>query len=365
MERMKNRNAGIWIVIGIALIIGGVVILASGERKGLEWRSNWSWDISVQDGIPETKSTDGDFMLDKTERYKLTLQWNPEGSHPRDVREKNMGFVTGCTVTDDHGRLVFASSGLAETEQVTMELEAGTYHLGYYYFTNAEEFTAFAENWLCGKQKAEDLAGSYDFSALSKNGTWKMNYSLKTDVAVIFGTTTILSVLTILTGALVVTLAVLSLVGKKRTSGKRYDERQELEQGRGFRAAFFSVLISIFISLMMELSGVVPEQDAVLLYEIALFVGITVYVVYGVWHECYFALNEKLSGMVVMFLCIGCINLLLSIPHLILEGVYDEDGKLSTTILNLMCAGTCFALLITVLLKKIHDLHSADAEDEE
>ena len=363
---MRKQSAMIiCLIIGIVLITTGMVFQIAKKDKSLNWRSEHKWTIFVNDGSVDPGTSAGEFFIEKDGTYALQLGWTLQGLKAEEVTTGNPGFVTACLLKDDRGNVLYSKTGLAAEERVTLDLTAGNYHLDYAYFADRDAFSEYAGKWLCGSEQVKNLAETYDFDSFPDNGTWTMEYRLRTDLQHGLEPGLMLVVLGILLGTILVILSILALTKKKRLSGTRYDERQELEQGRGFRAAFFTVLASIFVTLILELTGITPGRDSVLLYEICIFIGIIVYVVYCIWHECYFALNEKRPTMVVIFLCIGAANLLLSVPRLIANGLYEDDGNVTTTVLNLMCAITCFVLLITMVVKKICDSRSLDAEDEE
>ena len=350
----KKAFSIIGIVIGLALILGGIVLMKSGDSKGLEWSSSWRWDISVKDGIADPQVTNGEFMIEKDGDYTLHLAWKPDGVG--EITESRLGFVTACTLTDDQKHLIFSASSLSGDFYPVLSLKKGNYHLVYRYLTNEEDFRSFA---------GTDNMEQYHFEDFQKDGTWKMEYGLHTSAEASFSATAVCALFGIIIGAALLTLALAAIVKKKGLMRQRYDERQELEQGRGFRYAFFAALVSGGTALVIDLMGLVPDRKMSVFYAGSLFIGIIVYVVYCIWHDCYIALNEKRGFVVALLGAIGIINLVIGISGICTNGWYDDKGNVHTTVLNLMCAVMCFVIAIAGLIRVLTNLRSSRAEGED
>ena len=90
-----------------------------------------------------------------------------------------------------------------------------------------------------------------------------------------------------------------------------------------------------------------------------------VHVVYCIWHESYFALNQKTNTVMISFVVIGLVNLLIGLINLA-NGNVIKNGRLSFAVLNLIAAVLFIVLFLTLLLRKIvKGSENADAEEEE
>ena len=92
----------------------------------------------------------------------------------------------------------------------------------------------------------------------------------------------------------------------------------------------------------------------------------TVYVLYCVWNESYFALNQNNKVIMITFVLIGLFNLVIGLGNL-LGGRMIQNGKISASVLNLECAIMFLMLFATMLLKNIVDKRrgvSDDGDDE-
>lgn len=357
---MGKRKFGIAAaLIGILMIVGGFLLDGRSESGGLEWNSTWSHTISVKDGVTESKYANGNFMVDKAGKYRLNLTW-----HSVD-HEVGPGFVTGCVITDEWGRLLYATSDIQGDVSPELELKAGAYHLDYFFLTSEKEFLDYAKTWLCGQVQAKLLAEKYEFRNFLKNGTWNMEFTLHSKKAVALNTYSAVGYFAIILGFVLVVLAVLDVVKHRGLAYQRYDERQELEQGRGFRCAFFSMLVSLGVVLMLDSMGDLPDGVGGIFYAACLFIALAVYVVYCIWHDCYIALNEKRGVIIVILGSIGIINLVIGLSGVLSRGLYDAAGRFSPNVLNLMCAAVMLVIVIAGVARSIRSRHENRAEEED
>ena len=346
-------------LIGILLVVGGFILDGWKGSGGQEWTSKWNRTISVVDGVADPKYFNGNFTVDKAGKYRLNLTWNL--SDP----EATPGFVTGCTILDDRNRLIYATDAVQGNVSPELELKAGLYHLDYWYLASKEEFQNFAKNWLCAQFQAGELAEEYGFQDFPKNGTWNLEFTLHAEKAVVLSVYSATGYFAIMLGFVLVVLAVVEVVKRKGLAYQRYDERQELEQGRGFRYAFFSMLVSLGVVLMLDSMGDLPDGLGGIFYAACLFIALAVYVVYCIWHDCYIALNEK-RGVIMAFMgFIGIVNLVIGLVAILSNGLYDASGRFSANILNLMCAAVMLVIVIAGVARSIRIRHENGAEEED
>ena len=352
------------LLAGLSLITIYIFALTFGKSKGLSWHSDWSWDITVKDGTVDSGSTSGNFMVDKEDTYSLEISWTPSGVNTGDATEADTGFVSACVITDEKGNYVYAASGLSGKVKFTTELNTGAYNIDYYYFTNANDYTEFSKTWLCGEAAAQTAAAEFDFDKLAKDGTYKMNFSLKTEAAEWFASIALWIVLGLIVAVILTSLIILAVTKGRYVTSPKYDERQELERGNGMRYAFFTTLIALLTAIIIDSIEIIPLERVSILYMVCFFVGIAVYVVYCIWHDCYFALNENRTSMMIFFALIGAFNLLLSLNK-IRTGEMIENGRFAPTVLNLFCAILMLILFIAVLGKKIAVAAGRSEADED
>ena len=344
------------------------------DTKGASWTSEWSFDITLSDGKAEPQMSHGNFTIEEDGSYILSLKYLPKGSSIKslfDHPETAPAFLAGCVITDEQGRLQYAISGDFFTVDASMELTAGTYNLDYYYLTNREDYIEFAKTYLCGSAMAENYADGIDFPSpsevaeeSSKQETWSMEYAIGVARSGAQNIQSVAILLGLLIGlCLLVLIFSLSLKGPEWK--ERYDERQELERGRGFKYAFFTMLIYFLAMLILDTAVIPLAVDTSVLYCSGIFLGILVYMVYCIWHESYFALNQNMRTTMITLGLIGLFNFVIGLSHLV-GGAMIENGRLTFHAINFLCAFLFIALFLTMLLKRIVStkVNSADDEDD-
>ena len=349
------------------IILAGVGVFILIKGRGDSWSSNWDHTVSVQGGKADPGNTVVDFTIDKSGDYNLRLSWNLEGQGTdlSKVSEDGLGFVTGCVITDPAGNVVYGTSATATYLDTEVHMEAGTHRITYTYISDEADYIKYAKKYLCGELSAKDWAKNFDFEKNVKDGTWNLDYELRV-ASVASGISRVFPALFLILFAVCVMIILLIALSKeRRLQSPQYDERQELERGRGFRYGFFTMLIFNGGVLCFDWTGIIPGSNQMILYASGLFAGLLVYAVYCIWHESYFALNQRTNVVISFFTFIGLFNLVIAITT-IARGTMMENGRFSTTFLNLECAVLFLILMVTMLIKKLRD-RKADAqiEDEE
>ena len=156
----------------------------------------------------------------------------------------------------------------------------------------------------------------------------------------------------VVVGILVVAVAMYFFGRHAHTDGARkpkFDERQELIRGRGYKYAFFCLLAYLVVYgaagyLVME-----PVAGAFL----GIMVGVAVYAGYTIWNDAYFAMNEKRRMYIGLFAVITVINAVAGISNCV-QGRVIQDGRLSGGgSVNLMCAVLFLVIMVMLLVKEI------------
>ena len=233
-----------------------------------------------------------------------------------------------------------------------MELEKGKYTLKATYLTSAEAVDEFYySNEYLYPMEEWDVpyigSSTYEFKA-NEYFTTDYDFELRKSIpvlgiAVVFG---------ILLGfcfvAIILTFAI------KGDEKVRYDERQEMIRGRGFKYAFLGIIAYNIIVYILDLMQIDLHMSIGLSAVASSLVGITIYAIYCIWNDGYFALNEKRTGLLISFGCCGLLNVLISIKH-IKDGAIIENGAFTFRSANLFCALLFFVIFIALLAKHIKD----------
>lgn len=153
-------------------------------------------------------------------------------------------------------------------------------------------------------------------------------------------------------GLLLVAVVMFIFNRKAHTDGARkpkFDERQELIRGRGYKYAFFTLLVYLVAYGAIGYAWFAPLAGAFL----GVVIGVAVYAGYTIWHDAYFALNEKRRMYILLDALIFVINAAAGVSN-VLQGRVVENGVVTGGgSINLMCAGLFLVVLAALLVKEI------------
>ena len=130
----------------------------------------------------------------------------------------------------------------------------------------------------------------------------------------------------------------------------KFDERQQMIRGRGFKYAFFTLLIYDVVYGCID--AVMEKQwvDHLTGMFMGICLGVLVYVVYCIWNEGYFSLNQNPKRVLIAFALIAVWNLAIAAKN-ILRGAMIEGGKLTFASLNLVCGIMILIIFVVTLIK--------------
>ncbi|MBQ7954700.1 MAG: hypothetical protein IJ282_03030 [Lachnospiraceae bacterium] len=333
---MKKKILIVSVAVVAILAIFGFMAYFLTDKYVMEME--FEKEISVVDSIVQQEEEMYQIEIPKDGSYLFHAKWetNPEG------------FITGCQIISESGEVVFWSTAdWCDMYSNPIEMKKGTYTVAFFFITNDEQWDSFFK-----EAKVEDELWNvppdlnYDFVS---DGTFTAHYEfdLKEEkpirgVAVVCG---------MLMGCILIVIMV-ALAQKGEGIKAKYDERQELVRGRGFKYAFFSMLILNIVFFGLGAAEVTIPMDAGIASMLSALLGACVYASYCVWNDGYFALNQRL-GMVMIFLIImGILNLVLGINAFV-EGRAWYNGELTFHSINLFCAIIMLVIFGTMLLKKI------------
>lgn len=333
---MKKRAK---IIIGavvalLALIVFGVVLMMTDQTvMELEFEK----EITVENFVPSEDKTEQKFEIEKDGDYVFHAAW----------RYNEEGLVTGIEIFNEEGEQVFkATANGCDMYSKALELKKGTYTMVLTYIASNEAWVKFFENdntesWEAAPDLSQEHADAVD-------GTIRIDY--KFDMQREIPIVGIAFVLGILAGLILVVILIVAATKGDEVKA-RYDERQEVVRGKGFKYAFFSMItweIILFALEPLEITLPLSMSNASF---INVIFGVTVYATYCIWNDGYFALNQK-NGLIITFLSVmGLINLLMGITAFV-EGYAWINGQLSIRSINLFCGIMMIIVCATMLLKK-------------
>lgn len=133
----------------------------------------------------------------------------------------------------------------------------------------------------------------------------------------------------------------------------KFDERQELVRGRGFKYSFFTLVIyDAFIAFLSESLALNRYMDSILLSLIGIFTAVLIYVSYCIWNEGYFSLNENPKKVLIGFAVIALFNFIIGFMNIKENGMF-ENGVLTYRCTNFLCGIIFLIIFAELLLKRI------------
>lgn len=152
----------------------------------------------------------------------------------------------------------------------------------------------------------------------------------------------------------VLVIMMLFLTSRNKKLKRSYDERQELVRGKGFKYAFYTVIILNMLYAVAEIAYErIPIEASVVMFLVAIC-GVGVYAWYCILNDGYFAINEKKKETITCLSVIGLLNLVLGISSA-LHGGFFEDGMLTHDCMNLVCGIFLLLTVIVILIKHYID----------
>ncbi|MBP3807734.1 MAG: hypothetical protein ILA13_04875 [Eubacterium sp.] len=163
--------------------------------------------------------------------------------------------------------------------------------------------------------------------------------------------------------ALIFCFLCVSLARMFRSDGgkAKYDERQILARGKGYKYAFYAAVFVSFLPIVIPDNIVHFLGSAI--YFVPLFVGIMVYISYCIWNDAYLEINLNKKSWIIFMVLIGLFNICLFLSHI--KTGYVENGVINISVVNLMTGILCFIVLVELILKYAFDKRGEADDDEE
>lgn len=151
----------------------------------------------------------------------------------------------------------------------------------------------------------------------------------------------------LLTGILI-GVAVLVLLFKKKVLSMEFDERQERARGKAFQYGFFTLMICLYVYGVSEMA-LGRWCDALAGVTLCIAIGVGVFAVTCILRDAYLSLKEKPRQVMTMFALIAFFNLGLGGLYLSSGGLV-EDGVLTYRAVNPILGAMALAILIVYIV---------------
>ena len=158
---------------------------------------------------------------------------------------------------------------------------------------------------------------------------------------------------------LIICVFVFRFMNRDKGVRTRYDEKQEIERGKGYKWGFYALAICEAAQALLSTSGIKLPLEAASLHFLAIVIGVMVQVMYCIWHDAYVGLNTNMGRFALVAIVVAGFNFAVAI-FAIVNGSMMADGMLKGPFINLLCGLMFVVIGVELLLKK-----RADAAEEE
>lgn len=159
----------------------------------------------------------------------------------------------------------------------------------------------------------------------------------------------------VITGVVVGLLLVAVILKVTKKDGRikcKYDERQELIRGKGFKLGFFTMLIYNGCFALYNLAIEKPVLDPFAGSFLGMVFGVAVFATYCVWNDAYFSLNTNRKKLSWCFGLIAVLNIAAGVSNLWYnKAVMEEDAYIAISGVSILC-GILFLLLFILMFVK-------------
>ena len=107
---------------------------------------------------------------------------------------------------------------------------------------------------------------------------------------------------------LIIAAILLRFAKKDKKEKFTYDERQKAARGEAYKFAFFTLVIYNAAYGIIDMALEIKWTETLTGLMIGVCIAILVHVVYSIWHECYFSLNEEPKKVLLLFGIISVVN---------------------------------------------------------
>lgn len=153
-------------------------------------------------------------------------------------------------------------------------------------------------------------------------------------------------------GLLVVGIAcfvVFKLAKKITGKGRReYDERQQLCQGRAYKAAYYTLIGYLCFAGVFDLSTGIKWCDQFTSLMLGMFLSVGVFAVMCIFTDAYMPLHFKPTGTLIILTGLGIMNIGIGLVN---HAPFIENGILTYRSINFLAGITLIFVALLLLIK--------------
>ena len=361
----KRKTLSLLVATLIAIAIGVFVLNGYIKSSGYYAQGTWYYadTFTLKDGHMTIESDKAKIEVSKDSICNAHITWAPDN-------DDKLGVLTLLEIKDmDENTVAWVSGDIVDAE-LEFEIAAGSYVAECSYFDSAEKlYEKLVDLYKANNMDTSELkvdSGVYDrFDSFGTEGTWKNTYMLdlvfhganeggKSSAVLIVGSMVIVIIVVVLVVALL----------DSNFSERRYDERQTLVQGKSFRYAFLTMICYYFAIIIIMINPINTFVEDYVLTGLGIIIGISVFVIYSLLNDAYFAVNEKKRGILCVFGVLFVLNLIPGIIN-IAKGRIFTNEKVNYNIINILLAVMMFIFFIVMIVKNIKDKHVDEIDEDD
>ena len=134
--------------------------------------------------------------------------------------------------------------------------------------------------------------------------------------------------------------------------------------GKGYKYGFYGILFynAFYAAAGSWLGSSLFEPGPAAFMNIC--IGLIIFAAYCIWNDAYFALNYRSSRYIVLLIVLAVINYGAGIGFLLVGVPMIENGLLTTSATNFMCAVLLTIILLLLLIRKLVPVKGEEEEED-
>ena len=162
--------------------------------------------------------------------------------------------------------------------------------------------------------------------------------------------------------ALIVLLLRLVLKKKDGVFCGEYDERQKAIQGRGYKYAYFTMMISIVAGGLFDACTGIKWIELFPFTILCLWISLCVFVTYCISKDAYVALQARRKVLIVIFMVSALMNLGIALMEIFCGNGILTNGCLNLSSANLFTGAASLQIAIALIVRAIYDRVRGECE---
>ena len=154
----------------------------------------------------------------------------------------------------------------------------------------------------------------------------------------------------------------LTFIKKDKKEKFVYDERQTAARGTAYKYAFFTLMIYNVILACVDIALDKPWAEPMAAEMIGICLALIVLVVYCIWHDCYFSMNEEPKKVMIFFGIVFILNAIIGVVAGV-NGHLIESGMLTNQSANLIVAVLFGAVFAALAIRTATNKDEGEEED--